>query len=448
MTAVGDPPRHALNAQPAPGARPALGGFLRATTTPAKLRLLMAGLVVLCLVWGGLAAWVVNMRASGANNVVGTSEPLSLDGQQIYRALSDADATAASAFLSGGLEPVAARHRYQADIAQAAAHLESATAAAGHSPAARDLAKLSAGLPVYTGEVETARADNRLGLPLGAAYLREASALMRGTLLPAARDVSGHANAQLTSDSGQATGLPLALLLLVAAGILGYVLYRAQRWLYQRTHRRLNRGLVVASVAAVVSLLWLAIAFTVARGDLLQARNHGSAPVAALAGADIAALQARADESLTLIDAGGDDSFEADFKTVEHRLGPGPGTLLTAAVTAARGSPGAGSASAAASTATAWYAAHRQVRSLDDNGRHTQAVRLVTTSGPGHSGTLFTHLDGSLTAAIAADQVVFRSHAVAGRDVFTGLEVGVILLALIMAAGCFRGLSTRLAEYR
>ena len=76
------------------------------------------------------------------------------------------------------------------------------------------------------------------------------------------------------------------------------------------------------------------------------------------------------------------------------------------------------------------------MRSLDDNGRHTQAVRLVTTAGPGHSGTLFTRLDGSLTAAIAADQAVFRAHAVAGRDAFTGLEVGVIVLALIMAAGC------------
>lgn len=46
--------------------------------------------------------------------------PLSLDGQQIYRALSDADATAASAFLSGGLEPAAARRRYLTDIAAAA----------------------------------------------------------------------------------------------------------------------------------------------------------------------------------------------------------------------------------------------------------------------------------------------------------------------------------------
>jgi hypothetical protein len=323
--------------------------------------------------------------------------------------------------------------------------LESATAAAGHSPAARDLATLSAGLPVYTGEVETARADNRLGLPLGAAYLREASSLMRGTLLPAARNVSAQANGQLSAASGRATGLSLALVLLAAAAIVGYVLYRAQRWLLRRTNRRLNPGLMVASVAAVVSLLWLAVAFTVARTDLLQARDHGSAPVAALAQANIAALQARADESLTLIDAGGDDSFQADFKAVQHRLGPGPGTLLTNAVTAARGSPGAGSAAAAA---TAWYAAHRTVRSLDDNGKHTQAVKLVTTPGPGHSGTLFAHLDGALTGAIAADQGVFQSNAVAGRDAFTGLEVGVIVLSLVMAAGCFRGLSTRLAEYR
>jgi hypothetical protein len=416
--------------------------------TPRTLRLLLVGLVLLSLAWGAVAAWVVSQRASGANNVVGTSEPLSLDGQQIYRALSDADATEATAFLAGGLEPLAARHRYLADIAQAASHLESATAAAGNSPAARNLATLSAGLPVYTGEVETARADNRLGLPLGAAYLREASGLMRGTLLPAAREVSAQADRQLSAASGEATGLPLALALLAMAAIVGYALFRAQRWLFLRTHRVLNPGLVLASVAAAVSLLWLVVALGVARADLLQARAHGSAPVAALAQADIAALRAHADESLTLIDAGGDDSFQADFLAVQRQLGPGPGTLLNGAVTAASGSPGAGATAAAATTATAWYAAHRTVRFLDDNGRHIQAIRLVTTPGPGHSGTVFTRLDGSLTRAIAADQAVFKTNAVAGRNAFTGLEAGVIVLALIMAAGCARGVSKRLAEYR
>ncbi len=425
-----------------------LGRYVRATTTPAKLRWLLAGLVVLCLIWGAVAAWVVSQRAAGADDAVSSSETLSVDGQQIYRALSDADAIAASAFLSGGLEPINGTARYQADIAQAAAHLESATAAAGHSPAAHDLATLSAGLPVYTAEVQTARADNRLGLPLGAAYLREASGLMRGTLLPAARNISGAANAQLAAASGEATGLPLALVLLVAAVIAGYVLYRAQRWLLRRTNRRLNPGLVVASVAGVISVLWLAIALTVARADLLQARDHGSTPVAALARADIAALQARADESLTLIDASGDDSFQADYVAIQHRLGPGPGTLLTNAASAAQESPGASSALAATAAATDWYRAHKTVRALDDNGQHTKAVRLVTTQGPGHASTLFARLDGSLTSAIAADQAVFRAHATAGRNAFTGLEIGVIVLSLIMAAGCARGLSTRLAEYR
>lgn len=436
MTTITDPPR------------PALSSYVRPSTTPEKLRLLLAGLVALSLIWGGVAAWVVSQRASGAANVVSTSEPLSLDGQQIYRSLSDADATAATAFLSGGLEPIAARRRYLADIAQAMSDLESATGAAGHSPIARDLATLSKGIPIYTGLVETARANNRLGLPLGAAYLREASGLMRGTLLPAARNVSAQANAELIAASGRATGLPLAVVLLVFAVITGYVLYRAQRWLLRHTHRVFNPGLVVASLAAVVSLLWLAIGLTVARASLLQAHDHGSAPVAALAQADIAALQARADESLTLIDAGGDDSFQADFVTVQRRLGPRPGTLLANAVIAARGSPGAGAAASAATTATAWYAAHRTVRSLDNNGKHVQAVQLVTTPGAGHSSTLFSRLDGSLTAAIAADQGVFQSNAIRGRNAFTGLEVGVIVLALIMAAGCARGLSRRLAEYR
>src|SRR5215831_19365950 len=159
VTAVSNAPRHARDALPP------VRHVVRATTTPAKLRLLFIGLVSLCLVWGAVAAWVVSQRASGANDVASRSETLSLDGQQIYRALSDADATAASAFLSAGLEPINGTARYRADIARAAAHLESATAAAGHSPAARDLATLSAGLPVYTGEVQTARADNRLGLP-------------------------------------------------------------------------------------------------------------------------------------------------------------------------------------------------------------------------------------------------------------------------------------------
>jgi hypothetical protein len=420
----------------------------RGSTTPAKLRLLLAGLVALCLLWGIMAALAAGQHAAGAGAVVSTSEPLSLDGQRIYRSLSDADATAASAFLAGGLEPQAVRHRYLADIAEAAASLEAATTAAGHAAAQHDLATLSTSLPVYTGEIETARADNRLGLPLGAAYLREASALMRGTLLPAAGGLYRQANVELTAQSSQATGLPFALIALLVAVVVGVVLVRAQRWLSRRTRRRANAGLLLASVAGLVSVLWLVIALTVARAELGSARAHGSAPVEALARADIAALQAHADESLTLIDNSGDDSFQSDFTAVTKRLGPGPGTLLAAAASAASGSPGAGAASAAQTSATAWYAAHRRLRALDNGGAHGQAVASATGSGPRDAGALFRQLDTALDRSIAADQAVFQSKAQSGQGALTGLEAGLIVLALVMAAGCVLGLRQRLAEYQ
>src|SRR6266702_3968109 len=286
-------------------------------------------------------------RASA--DVVAVSEPLSLDAEQIYTSLSDADATAANAFLAGGLEPAAARQRYQADITQAAIRIEAASALVGSSAARTqlrghlakqasaagaavgdDLAILSGQLPAYTDEVGTARADNRLGLPLGAAYLREASKLLRETLLPAASDIYARESTQLTSASGQATGLPLMVIAVVAGLGLGYVLLRSSRWLSRHTHRVVNYGLLLAALAGLVSLVWLAGAFLVGRGDLLHAQQQGSAPVQAFARAEVAALRAHADESLTLIDNSGDDSYQQDYLAQKKLLGPGPGTLLAA----------------------------------------------------------------------------------------------------------------------
>ena len=403
-------------------------------TTPGKLRLLLVVLVVLSLAWGVLATLTADQHASAAADVVAAREPLTLAAQQIYRGLSDADATAASAFLSGGLEPAAARQRYDADISQAALGIEAAGALVGPSgSASKDLAALSAGLPVYTGEVGTAVADNRLGLPLGAAYLREASALLRGTLLPAASDIYTKESGLLTSASAQATGLPLLVLALLVGLGLGYVLYRSSRWLTRRTHRVFNYGLLVASVVGVVSLAWLAAAFFVGRGDLLNAQQRGSAPAEAFARAEVAALQAHADESLTLIDNTGDDSYQKDYLAQQKLLGPGPGTLLAALP------------AQAATDAQAWYRAHAALRAQDDAGNHAAAVGSALS---GDAAASFAALSATLSHGIDASQAVFASSARTGRDDFTGLTEGMIAASLVMAVGCAWGLSRRLAEYR
>jgi hypothetical protein len=446
---------------PAPAVRRAWWrSRLDEATTPARLGLLLAVLILLSLAWGVLAALTADQHASAAADVVAVSEPLSLDAEQIYTSLSDADATAASAFLAGGLEPTAARQRYQADITEAAIRIEAASALVGSSAARTqlpghpakqaaadtavgdDLAILSGQLPAYTDEVGTARADNRLGLPLGAAYLREASALLRETLLPAASDIYAKESAQLTSASAQATGLPLIVIAVVAELGLCYVLFRSSRWLSRHTHRMVNYGLLLATLAGLVSLAWLAGAFVVGRGDLLHAQQQGSAPVQAFARAEVAALRAHADESLTLIDNSGDDSYQQDYLAQQKKLGPGPGTLLAAVQeAAANGGPGRD----VGAEARAWYQAHAALRAKDDAGNHAAAVQSAQN---GDAAISFKRLSATLSEGVNTHQAVFAESARSGRDAFTGLAVGMIVASLVMVAGCAWGLSRRLAEYR
>jgi hypothetical protein len=418
-------------------------------TTPGRLWLVLIGLVALSLAWGALSAFTAVRYSSAASSVVNTREQLSLAAQQIYSRLSDADDAAATAFLTTGPEPAGTRQRYLADITVASSTIESATAqvGGGTGTAAQDLAALATGLPAYTQEMGNADADNRLALPLGAAYLREASGLMR-TLLAKAKDLYAVENANLSATSAQATGLPLIVVTLAVGLLFCYLLLRASRWLSGRTNRVLNAGLVGAAVLLVVSVAWLAAAYLGAKGELTDARATGSATVEAAAQVGIAAQEAHADESLTLIDNTGDDGYQADYLALEKVLGPGPGTLLTAASTAAKGTPAGPAVQAAVTNAKAWFAAHAALRSDDDNGKHPAAVNSALGARPGDAGAAFTRLSSDLSAAINSDQTVFNSTARSATSAYTGLEAVTVAAALLMAAACAWGLSRRLAEYR
>lgn len=415
----------------------------RASTTPGKLWLVRAGLVVLCLAWGVLATLMVSQHASAAHDVSASDETLSLDAQQIYRSLADADVTVSTAYLYGHVGPFADRQRYLHDIAVASADLKAATAASGNSSIGASLSTLSAGLPVYTGYVEDGQIYNSLGYPAGASFIEVASEEMHLTLLPAARIVYVQENAQLTAASAQATGLPLAVIVLVTGLAVCFILYRAQRWLSRRTHRTINVGLFLATLASVAALIWLVVALAGGRSDLLQATSHGSTPAQTLAQADITALQARGDETLNLISRTGDANFQKDFSTTQSKLS----TLLSSA-SAQSAAGGQQPIAAAGHAATAWFTVNQRAQQLDkalDYGAETQ---LVIGSSPGSAGTLFGQLETNLGTAINADQAVFASNAAAGADAFNGLEAGVIVLALLMAVGCAWGLTVRLVEYR
>jgi hypothetical protein len=110
------------------GRRPARRGlaFPRASSTPGKVRLIRMGLVIACLGWGALAALMVAQRASAAGDATSVSEPLSLDAQQMYQSLADADVTASAGYLYGRIQPFPGRQRYEHDTATAAGSITAA----------------------------------------------------------------------------------------------------------------------------------------------------------------------------------------------------------------------------------------------------------------------------------------------------------------------------------
>ncbi len=435
-----------VTGRPAPARRRAARrrfAFPRASTTPGKVRLIRMGLVIGCLGWGALAAVMVGQHASAAGDAASVSEPLSLDAQQMYQSLADADVTASTGYLYGRIQPFPGRQRYEHDIAVATEDLKAVTAASRDPAVSGSLTTLSAELPVYTGYVEDGEIYNSLGYPAGASFIQVASEEMHLRLLPAARTVYAHENARLTAASAQATGLPLAVVTLAAGLALGFFLYRSQRWLSRRTHRTLNVGLLAVSVAGLVALAWMAVALLGGRADLLRATGHGSGPAETLAQADIAALQARGDETLNLISRTGDTDFQADFRAARGQLG----ALLTSAGQQSTASA-TGPIAAARQDANSWFAVNQQVQRLDKALDYGAETRLVIGSGPGTAGTLFGRLEADLDAAIHAGRATFAGSAAAGSDAFTGLEAGIVVLALIMATGSAWGLSRRLAEYR
>jgi hypothetical protein len=165
--------------------------------------------------------------------------------------------------------------------------------------------------------------------------------------------------------------------------------------------------------------------------------------LAAVTVAQITAQQARGDETMNLVSRTGDTVFQQDFAA---RL-PQVDALLTSAV-GGSGPAGAHWATAARSGTAAWQAVNQRVHELDVTNQYTAETQLVTGTAPGTAATQFAALDSDISAAIAADQAVFRSSASAGSSAFGGLEAGVIVAAVAMAVGAAWGLSRRLAEYR
>lgn len=421
-----------------------------AATTPGRLSLIGAGIVVLSLLTGLVGTLAMQDRGATTDGLVEHREPLAAAAQEVHRSLSDADATAASAFLSPGAASPELRQRYERDIAKAGAALAKAASDAGSAGgAAEQVDIISRQLPTYTGLVETARANDRQGYPVGAAYLREASQLLRVEILPAAERLYEIDNDRLAEAQDDAAGFPWVTVVLLLG--LAAALICTQAYLRRTTNRVFNVGLLVATGAVGVAVLWTTVALTVQGVLVSQGRDDGSEQASLVVDARISALRARADETLTLVARGGGQEYEAEFTDQFGRFaGPdGEGGLLARARTEAAGTAAEAPLRSASEAAVAWRSAHERIRELDDSGDHREAVVSALDVGDDTgAAAAFARLDDNLAAAIGTARQEFVDDTTAASRALTLLAPGFAVLSVIAALGATLGIRERLREYR
>ncbi len=407
-------------------------------STPDRLRRVGAVIVVGCLVTAVVSLVSGVARTDAVSECGGRVAAITADAAELYRTLADADASATTGYVSGGIEPAAVRARYDDDIDRASAGLVSAAGRIpGGDAAAASVATVAARFPVYTGLIETARTYNRQGLPLGQSYLTSASALMRTTILPAAAELRRIETAALAQDYVRGGAFPFGVVLLGVAVLAGLVDLGLRE--SRRTHRVLSPGLAVAAVLVAASLVWW-VAVTAVAGSALSDAEARSNATTALDDARTAVLQARSNESLVLVARGG-GAADAQFVAQLDRI-LGAGGLLDSAAA------GGADVSAVRSAAQAWQGAHREVRRRDDGGDYAGAVASVVENDPDGSNATFLKLDAALGTAVDAQRAAFTAAIGRAGGAQTLLAAGPAALLVLAAAAVVAGVGRRVGEYR
>ncbi len=433
---------------PAAGRRERLAEPLR--TTPGRLRLAAALIAIGAVLFGVVGTSAVSHRRAAARSAATVTEPLLVTAEGLYASLSDADATAATTFLTGGLEPPARRQRYAADLRSASEQFATlARQATASGPTSAAVRTIATELPVYTGLVETARANNRQGYPVGAAYLRQASALMREQLLPAANRLYEVEARRLSHDyrSGVSSWTIVAVIA-IAALMLGLLIV-VQVALARLTHRTFNVPLVLASVIVLGLAAWMLTALVEEQNALSRAQHTGSDPVQVLSAARVMALRAQGDEGLALVARGGGEASLQDFQAATARLGSSSqaSTLLGVAAQIASSEGSAGPVQDLSSSLAEYLSVHRRVAALETNGRFNEAVALAV--GPtAQELPISDALNSGIGEQISAAQSRFSAAASDATSSLGGLWLAIPLLTVLFAALALFGVQLRLKEYR
>jgi flagellar basal body-associated protein FliL len=405
----------------------------RRLTTPARLWVALIAAVVAFLAIGSTCAATLASGQSAETSAAGTSERLVQNVNELYHALAEADASAATALLVGPVPPTRLTDLYNSDINQAVSALSTASRElAGDSAASTQLSNVAGQLPLYTAYIATAQANNRLGYPVAGAYLHEASNLMHGQILKEVQSVADEESAAERSAQGQVSSFPVWIVVVTVLAAVALVL--SGRELSRSTRRRLNPGVVVGVFIALAVVIWSLVATTSAGNAANRAQADFDKVATTLWDRDSLAL-ADSYQSLTLVDRGEDNG--ADLQNQATALS------------------GVDSAALSGDAATLFHKLQQQlitVRHAVDAGDYYKAVDLIVGHGaqasPDTVSADATALDEALVKTFDTNQAAYTADAGAAGSALSGGLWGGLIGGALAALAAVYGINRRLAEYR
>ena len=389
--------------------------------TPALLnRWQLIGMAI-AIVFGLVCAFLQFLGWQADGRAANDTEQL-IRVQDIQSSLLHADALATNSFLDAGTVDPDQLQEYDDTIARVFGEI---SAAAEAQPADQEaLAKLNVAVNDYANAVDTARAYNRYGFPVGPEYLSEASAALRADAIPILQNlVDANSDRAQGSMDGQH---PIWLLL---AGVLALVgLWWLNRQLAQHFRRRINVGLAVAAV--IVLLVTVVSAAAAWKGDNQNDGLRDDELAAAMdqAAARPAANDAKANESLRLSKRGSGAAYEDPWKAA-------------AAIVEKTADP---------DTLSAWHdytSVHQQMMKLEDTDLHPRALAIAANPGKGGSTAPFTVFDDASAQIVAENGSATTDELRAGRALaFVGVLL-TLFLGVVAAVAVARGVGVRRREY-
>lgn len=417
-----------------------------ASTTPGQIVAMMLVLTTALLAAGFAMSQSMASRQRALDTLVSTTEPMANSAHQLYSSLSQADTVATTGFVQPGLLTKEQMELYlgsidhaavtAADIHEGAAASDAGTLSAVRAEISGEVTEILRNLPMYTALMERAKVNQRMGNPVGVAYMTEASSVMREQMLASAEHLSTLTQREVADEVARLSSpqwVPLSGL--VAALIF---LLAAQWWLWRVFRRRFNRGFVVATAAIVVAIGWVSASNFQSWQNGVVGFERAAEPWRQLSTSRIEAQGARTDETLALLSR---ESVARSSITFEQTSDHISGALDAIEQLDAP----AETVNSARESLAEWSDAHEQFVDALDGGQFEHASELLT-SDSGASAS-YTQLDQDLQDLINFSRRNTRIYIDASLDATRQVSTAVAVLTMLAVVCIWIGIRRRLGEY-